>query len=151
MHWPDALRPDCEPAMVGSDSFFHLPFCDAERRGVRSHAERGNENEMTMNKPFTIGLKPLDPAELIEVDDQLRAYLDEKDRVCQQAPDQVFAAESGQGLVEQHEPRMPGERAGERHSLLLAAGELVRPARQHAAIELDHVDEISDPLIAIGR
>ena len=47
------------------------------------------------SKPFTIGLKPLDPAEWIEVDDQLRAYLDEKDRVAQQAPDQVFAAEPG--------------------------------------------------------
>ncbi len=45
------------------------------------------------SKPFTIGLKPLDPAEWIEVDDQLRAYLDEKDRVAQRAPDQVFAAE----------------------------------------------------------
>ncbi len=45
------------------------------------------------SKPFTIGLKPLDPALWIEVDDQLRAYLDEKDRVSQRAPDQVFAAE----------------------------------------------------------
>ena len=45
------------------------------------------------SKPFTIGLKPLDPAEWIEVDDQLRAYLDEKDRVSQRAPGQVFAAE----------------------------------------------------------
>jgi hypothetical protein len=45
------------------------------------------------SKPFTIGLKPLDPAEWIEVDGRLRAYLDEKDRVSQRAPDQVFAAE----------------------------------------------------------
>jgi hypothetical protein len=45
------------------------------------------------SKPFTIGLKPLDSAEWIEVDDHLRAYLDEKDRVSQRAPDQVFAAE----------------------------------------------------------
>ena len=46
------------------------------------------------SKPFTIGLKPLDPADWIEVDDQLRAYLDEKDRVSQRAPNQVFAAET---------------------------------------------------------
>jgi len=45
------------------------------------------------SKPFTIGLKPLDPAEWIEVDDKLRAYLDEKERVSARAPDQVFAAE----------------------------------------------------------
>ncbi len=45
------------------------------------------------SKPFTIGLKPLDPADWIEVDDQLRAYLDEKDRVSQEAPGRVFAAE----------------------------------------------------------
>jgi hypothetical protein len=47
------------------------------------------------SKPFTIGLKPLDPADWIEVDGHLRAYLDEKDRVSQRAPDQVFAAEPG--------------------------------------------------------
>ena len=47
------------------------------------------------SKPFTIGLKPLDPAEWIEVDGRLRAYLDEKDRVSQRAPEQVFAAEPG--------------------------------------------------------
>lgn len=45
------------------------------------------------SKPFTIGLKPLDLADWIEVDDQLRAYLDEKDRVAQRVPEQVFAAE----------------------------------------------------------
>ena len=45
------------------------------------------------SKPFTIGLKPLDLADWIEVDGQLRAYLDEKDRVSQRAPGQVFAAE----------------------------------------------------------
>ena len=45
------------------------------------------------SKPFTIGLKPLDLHDWIEVDDQLGAYLDEKDRVAQRAPDQVFAAE----------------------------------------------------------
>ncbi len=45
------------------------------------------------SKPFTIGLKPLDLSDWIEVDGQLRAYLDEKDRVSQAAPHQVFAAE----------------------------------------------------------
>jgi hypothetical protein len=45
------------------------------------------------SKPFTIGLKPLDPAEWIEVDEKLDAYLEEKDRLYASVPEKVFAAQ----------------------------------------------------------
>ncbi|MGZ3305636.1 MAG: heme-dependent oxidative N-demethylase family protein [Asticcacaulis sp.] len=47
------------------------------------------------SKPFTIGLKPLDPAEWIVGDGRLRDYLDEKDRLFERVPEQIFAAEPG--------------------------------------------------------
>ncbi|WP_127521998.1 DUF3445 domain-containing protein [Mesorhizobium sp. Z1-4] len=43
-------------------------------------------------KPFSIGLKPLDPAEWIEIDRHYRAQLEEKDRLIAERPDDVFAA-----------------------------------------------------------
>ena len=47
------------------------------------------------SKLFTIGVKPLDPMEWIDVDEQLLAYLDEKDRLAQRVPDKIFVAEPG--------------------------------------------------------
>ena len=47
------------------------------------------------SKLFTIGLKTLDPAEWIDADASLRAYLDEKDRLANSVPDKIFAAEAG--------------------------------------------------------
>jgi hypothetical protein len=47
------------------------------------------------SKLFTIGLKPLDPAEWIEVDDNLLPYLAEKRRLYAQIPDRVFVEEDG--------------------------------------------------------
>ncbi|MGN6467281.1 MAG: heme-dependent oxidative N-demethylase family protein [Rhizobiaceae bacterium] len=47
------------------------------------------------SKPFTIGLKPLDPAEWIEVDGHLEAYLSEKDRLEAEHGSSIFVAESG--------------------------------------------------------
>ena len=44
---------------------------------------------------FTVGLKVLDPAEWIDVDDNLRQHLDEKDRLANTVPDRIFAAEAG--------------------------------------------------------
>lgn len=44
---------------------------------------------------FQIGVKPLDPAEWIDVDGQLSAYLDEKQRLAAAYPDDVFTAEAG--------------------------------------------------------
>jgi hypothetical protein len=43
-------------------------------------------------KPFTIGLKPLDPATWIEIDGHYEAYLREKDRLIAERPGDVFAA-----------------------------------------------------------
>ena len=53
--------------------------------------------------------------------------------------------EVGQRLVEQQQPRLDDQRPGERHPLLLAAGELPRIALQHAA-QLDHAQHRVDPL-----
>ena len=52
-------------------------------------------------RPFTIGLKPLDPADWIEVDDRLDAYLAEKDRLLADAPADVFGAEPGTEAAQQ--------------------------------------------------
>lgn len=69
------------------------------------------------SKLFQIGLKPLDLAEWIDVDERLPAYLDEKERLADEHPDQVFAAEPGTeaaqsevlGLLVEHLPhRFPG-------------------------------------------
>lgn len=43
--------------------------------------------------PFTIGLKPLDPTRWLEIDDLYAAYLAEKDRLIDERPRDVFAAE----------------------------------------------------------
>lgn len=45
------------------------------------------------SKPFTIGLKPLDPAEWIEIDATFDAQLREKRRLYADIPDKVFVAE----------------------------------------------------------
>ena len=47
------------------------------------------------SKPFTIGLKPLDLADWIEVDRLYPEYLAEKDRLIAERPGDVFAAEPG--------------------------------------------------------
>ena len=47
------------------------------------------------HKLFTIGVKPLDPADWIDVDDKLLAYLDEKDRLAERVPERIFVAEPG--------------------------------------------------------
>jgi hypothetical protein len=47
------------------------------------------------HKLFTIGVKPLDPAEWIAVDDNLLTYLDEKDRLAERAPEAIFSMEPG--------------------------------------------------------
>jgi len=44
-------------------------------------------------KPFTIGLKPLDLRNWIEVDDHIDAYLAEKDRLYATLPEKVFVEE----------------------------------------------------------
>jgi dimethylamine monooxygenase subunit A len=44
--------------------------------------------------PFSIGLRPLDPAEWIEIDDRLPEQLALKERLCAEAFDTVFAAET---------------------------------------------------------
>lgn len=45
------------------------------------------------SQPFTIGLKPLDLNDWIEIDDDLEVYLAEKDRLYAALPEKVFVAE----------------------------------------------------------
>ncbi|TIW95060.1 MAG: DUF3445 domain-containing protein [Mesorhizobium sp.] len=47
------------------------------------------------SKLFTIGLKPLDPANWIEIDDHLLPYLAEKHRLYAEIPERVFVDEDG--------------------------------------------------------
>jgi hypothetical protein len=80
------------PYSSGMSSLLHTPYDGSSRL-------------------FQIGLKPLDPAEWIEVDEKLPAYLDEKERVSATHPDEVFVAE-------------PGSLAGQGEVLDLLAGHL---------------------------
>ncbi len=52
-------------------------------------------------RPFTIGLKPLDLTEWIEVDNDIEAYLAEKDRLHAEIPDKVFVEEPDTGMAQQ--------------------------------------------------
>ncbi len=65
------------------------------------------------SKPFTIGLKPLDLADWIDSDENLRAYLDEKDRLAARVPHDIFAA-------------LPGSEAAQAEVLSLLAEHLPR-------------------------
>lgn len=47
--------------------------------------------------PFTIGLKPLDLSDWIEIDRHYAEHLGEKDRLIAESPEAVFAAEAGTG------------------------------------------------------
>ncbi|AZO53086.1 MULTISPECIES: DUF3445 domain-containing protein [unclassified Mesorhizobium] len=53
------------------------------------------------SKLFTIGLKPLDPADWIEVDDHLLPYLAEKRRLYAEIPERVFVEEDGTRAAQQ--------------------------------------------------
>jgi len=53
------------------------------------------------SKPFTIGLRPLQISEWIEIDDQLPAYIEEKRRLYAEIPDKVLVAEDGTEAAQQ--------------------------------------------------
>ncbi len=53
------------------------------------------------SRPFTIGLKPLDPARWIEVDDNLEIYLAEKYRLYTEEGGNVLVAEPGTEAAQQ--------------------------------------------------
>ena len=93
----------------------------------------------------------------------LEAVLGEHDRRLPllvepaQQPDQLVAGDRVElrgRLVEQHDPRAPGERRAERDALLLAAGELVRGAveqRVDAERQRDLLDPARDRRRALRR
>lgn len=53
------------------------------------------------SKPFTIGIKPLDSGDFIEVDAGLLDYLNEKNRLAAEVRDQVIVSEEGSELAQQ--------------------------------------------------
>jgi hypothetical protein len=66
----------------------------AEKSNLSAPAHTPYDGSST---PFTIGLKPLDPAGWIDVDSYLEAQLAEKDRLEAEHGETVFAAEPGTG------------------------------------------------------
>lgn len=67
------------------------------------------------SKLFQIGLKPLDPAEWIDVDAKLGAYLDEKERLIAAERDEVFVAEAGTEQAQAEVLRLLAEHLPERY------------------------------------
>jgi dimethylamine monooxygenase subunit A len=71
-------------------------------------------------KPFTIGLKPLDPADWIDIDDEFDLYLTEKRRLYAAETQNVLVAEAGTedaqyevlDLVTQHLTSLPKRESG---------------------------------------
>ena len=63
-----------------------------------------------------------------------------------------LGVERAERLVEQQHPRLDRERAGERHALALAAGELGRIALVEA-VELDQIEQLGDAAadLVVGR
>src|SRR3712207_6900522 len=62
----------------------------------------------------------------------------------------LFRSEVAERLVEQHGPGARGQRAGQRHALLLAAAQLVRVAGP-VAVELDQAQEVLHPVAPVDR
>ena len=54
-------------------------------------------------------------------------------------------------LVKQHQARPLGERAGQRHALLLAARDFVRPALEHGGVQRHHVHQLGNAFVAPRR
>jgi len=89
------------------------------------------------SKPFTIGLKPLDLADWIEVDGNLAAHLAEKRRLYAGMPDKVFVAE-------------PDTRAAQQEVLDLLTAHLPERFPQHyrktdGGIEVQGVSPVPAP------
>ncbi|MFB9982726.1 DUF3445 domain-containing protein [Mesorhizobium kowhaii] len=66
------------------------------------------------SKLFSIGLKPLDPADWIEVDDHLLPYLAEKRRLYAEIPERVFVEEDGTRDAQQEVLELLGAHLPER-------------------------------------
>ena len=66
-------------------------------------------------KPFTIGLKPLDLATWLEVDDALEPYLAEKDRLYAELPEKVFVERADTRAAQQEALGLIVENLAQRH------------------------------------
>ena len=76
------------------------------------------------------------------------AVVDLAQPAAELAPD--LGVERAERLVEEEDARLDGERAGERHALALAAGELARIALLEAG-ELDEVEKLQHALADLRR
>ncbi|WP_027056763.1 heme-dependent oxidative N-demethylase family protein [Mesorhizobium erdmanii] len=100
------------------------------------------------SKLFNIGLKPLDPANWIEVDGHLLPYLAEKRRLYGEIPERVFVEEAGTRDAQQEVLDLLGaflpERFAHTHRRIDAGIEVVGPA-SHPALPAGLADA---PLVA---
>ncbi|MFT4002003.1 MAG: DUF3445 domain-containing protein [Rhizobium sp.] len=110
-------------------------------------------------KPFTIGLAPLDPARWIEPDADLARYLDEKERLRRDHPDEIFVAQEDTQaaqrevldllstyLVEHHDKTF--QRSGD---MLFAAGRPVDLADGSVPPLLKAGSLVADDLVIMRR
>lgn len=90
------------------------------------------------SKPFTIGLKPMDLANWLEVDDALEAYLAEKDRLYAELPEKVFV-ERGDTRAAQQEvlDLIVANLAGNHASTHRVDGEMARVGAREVTLSGD--------------
>ena len=87
-------------------------------------------------RPFTIGLKPLDPARWLEVDRDREAYLAEKRRLYDAIPAKVFAAEQGTETAQQEVLDLIVEHLQRHFPALGAKGDPTTPGISDAPLRL---------------
>ncbi|WP_454851617.1 heme-dependent oxidative N-demethylase family protein [Rhizobium binxianense] len=70
-------------------------------------------------RPFTIGLRPLDPGRWIEPDGELERYIREKKRLAREHFDEIFVAEDDTEAAQQEALDLISARLSERHPRML--------------------------------
>jgi len=98
------------------------------------------------SKLFTIGLKPLDLRDWIDVDDRLLAYLDEKDRLAARVPHDVFGALPGSEAAQCEVLMLLGDHLPERFpDVYMRLGPQIDVAPAFRRARLD--DPLTPPLL----
>ncbi len=85
--------------------------------------------------PFTIGLKPMDLAKWLEVDEALEVYLAEKDRLYAELPEKVFVERADTGAAQQEVLDLIVANVGEHHGATHhREGDALRVGMRHVAL-----------------